>query len=118
MHKVDHRCLILSGSDAFPHQAAQIPRQLRIAVFNGLVLADQAAQFAPDLPRQRFLGGVGQPFIRIAHGAPGGQRKQQAEENPARHAYLRKRGRNSFSSVSAVMGPAQRQRIMPWRSSK
>ena len=57
-------CVGVSGQHTLTHQEPQIMRQIRIGIVDGLVLANEAAQFLPDGTCARFELGIGQHLVR------------------------------------------------------
>ena len=82
--EIDHLWIAVAGRDALAHQQPKIARQWRLGIVDRLVLTDHAAQFPRQLPRARFLGGIGHHLVG-QHGARGRKPEQgQAARSDAR----------------------------------
>src|SRR6185503_7898641 len=102
---VDDLRVALAGGDLRPHLLAQVRRQRRVGLGDGLVLADQAAQ----LRKQRVVARVG-VVLRESHA--GGQRQNKQDRSIFHLSF----GETSAPQASRVIGPTCLWRITPCAS--
>ncbi len=120
MDEADHLLVRRASRDLLAHDQAQAAGEGGVAVLDGLVLADQAAQLLADLARAGLERGVGEAVGRVADlracGWCGGEQREGEEERADQADNRRRRGCTSLDMISGVIGPAQRQRTTPCRS--
>ncbi len=73
--KLSDRAVAIPRSDALAHKAAEVASELGIGIVDGLVLANEAAQFSGKLPRARLLVRV----LKLLAGLNGEGRSRKRE---------------------------------------
>jgi hypothetical protein len=76
--ELPHLFVGIAGSQPLAHQDADILGEVRIAVIDRFVLADEAPQFGGDIAGALFQPRIGQHFIRVNRQGHRRNRQQQA----------------------------------------
>ena len=86
-----HGGIIVAGFYALADEQPEIASERRIGIVDGLILADEAAEFGGQRAGARFLSGIGQDFIS-ADGEGWGRGKRQTRRSKCPHPPLLRTG--------------------------